>query len=105
MKNSMILMYVTHSDYNAASKLAHHLINSHLIACANIFPIKSIYKFKEKINEDNEVILILKTTKENEALTRKEIEKQHKYEVPCILTFEVSANESFFNFVKNEVIK
>jgi periplasmic divalent cation tolerance protein len=97
-----IFVYVTNPNEKEAKKIAMHLLRKRLVACTNTFPIKSHYLWKEKIENAKEVVLILKTRKENFEKVKKEIKKIHPYSLPCIIKFDVEANEDFENWIKKE---
>lgn len=100
----MILVYVTCKDTEEAKKISKNLLEKRLIACANMFPINSMYWWEEKMNEDEEVALILKTKKEKFGEIKKEIKKVHSYKVPCILSFDIKqCDEDFLNWIKKEI--
>ena len=78
------VVYVTAKDEEEAGKIAIHLLEKRLIACANMFPIKSLYWWKGKIERDDEVALIMKTQKRNTKNIISEVKALHSYDVPCI---------------------
>lgn len=88
-------LYVTAKDKSEALQISTHLLQQKLIACANIFPIESMYRWKKKIVQGKEVVLILKTIKSKVAAVREEIEKIHSYEIPCITEIDVKVNEKY----------
>ena len=99
----MIILYITCKNNEEASKIAKHLISKRLIACANIFPIKSIYRWKKKIVNDKEVALVAKTLKSKFNTVKKEVKKIHSYETPCITMLEARANRDFEKWIKGEI--
>ncbi|RLI92462.1 MAG: divalent-cation tolerance protein CutA [Candidatus Altiarchaeales archaeon] len=99
----MILIYITCREKSEARRISEHLLKKRLIACANIFPIESMYWWKDKINEEREFVVIAKTLEEKFDEIRGEIKKVHSYEVPCILKIEVEADEGFLEWVEGEV--
>jgi periplasmic divalent cation tolerance protein len=101
----MTIVYVTCKDEKEAVKISNHLIEKHLIACANLFPIKSIYRWKGKLVNDNETVIIAKTTNKNFKKVENEIKKIHSYETPCILKINASSNIEYDNWVKKEIKK
>ncbi len=96
-------LYVTAKDTEEAQRISKHLLQQKLIACANIFPVDSMYRWKGKIVEGKEVALLLKTTKNKVAAVRKEIEKIHSYEIPCITEIDVTVNEKFGKWMEKEL--
>jgi len=98
-----IFIYITTPNKKEAKKIARYLLKRRLIACANIFPINSLYWWKVKIVDDNEFVLIAKTIKNNFEKVKKEIEKIHSYKIPCIIKIPVSSNKKFFDWLKREI--
>ncbi|MES2906580.1 MAG: divalent-cation tolerance protein CutA [Pseudomonadota bacterium] len=80
------LLYITCADKTVAADLARLAISEKVAACANIISgMTAIYPWKGKIEESEEVVLLLKTQK---ALVQKLIafiEQHHPYNVPAIL--------------------
>ena len=101
----MISIYVTCKDEKEAVKISKHLLKKRLIACSNMFPIKSMYWWDKKVVNDDEIILLAKTANKNYEKIKKEVKKLHSYDVPCILKFNVEANKEYGNWVKEETIK
>ena len=97
-----IIIYVTHKSLEDAKKITSHLLNKKLIACANFFPIESCYFWKNNLENANEIVSILKTKTENWSIVSKEIKKLHPYEVPCIIKFNVEANEDYEKWIHKE---
>ena len=95
----MSLIYVTCKDQKEAKKIAAYLLKKKLIACANFFPINSMYWWKGKIQDDKEFLLLAKTTKKNASKVKKEVKKIHSYDVPCILEIDVDGNKEFIDWV------
>jgi periplasmic divalent cation tolerance protein len=99
---SLILVYVTNKNLSQAKELVNHLLKKKLIACANIFPIQSIYSWKNKIENSKEIVSLLKIKKENWNKLKKEIKKIHPYELPCIIKLNASANKDFNSWINQE---
>ena len=100
---SFIVVYITHATEKVATKVSNYLIEQKFVACANIFPIKSGYWWKDVIQSENEWVSIVKTTTENWIPLKNEVEKIHPYEVPCIMKIEVEANESYEKWIRESV--
>lgn len=81
----MIFIYSTFSKKAEAERVGEGLVKNKLAACVNIFPIDSIYWWKEKIIKDKEFAAIVKTKKENFKKVEKFILKHHSYTTPCII--------------------
>jgi periplasmic divalent cation tolerance protein len=99
-----IAIYVAHKDMNEAKKIAEHLIKNKFIACVNYFPMKSSNWWKGNIEDSEEIVTILKTKKENWEKVKSEIKNIHSYETPCIMKFDVEANEDYESWIKSECL-
>lgn len=96
---AFLLFYITHPDEATARRVSEHLVNKRLAACANIFPISSIYWWEGAIQQEGEWVTIVKTRLDLENELETEILKIHPYEVPCILRFEVRANKAYEQWI------
>jgi len=85
-----------------AKKIANHLLEKHLIACANFFPIESAYWWNGKIDCAHEIASILKTKSKNWEKVKAEVLRIHPYEVPCIMKIDVTANESYEAWIHSQ---
>lgn len=97
----MTLLYITCKDKKEAEKISMHLLKKRLIACANIFPIKSMYRWNRKIVNSAEYAFLAKTNSKNFKKAAEEIKKIHSYDIPCILSIEAKANKEYEKWVNN----
>jgi periplasmic divalent cation tolerance protein len=102
---NFILVYITNPTIEEARKIAKHLLEKKLIACANIFPITSLYWWEGKIADEKEFVLIAKTSEDNYEKVKNEVEKIHSYSTPCIIKIPVSSNKKYFDWLKTEIKK
>lgn len=66
------------------------LVESHLAACVNIVPgIRSIYEWQGRIENDEEVLMIIKTDDARFDELCERLRLAHPYEVPEILKLNV----------------
>ena len=98
-----IFLYIPCGTSEEAKKIARHLLNTKLIACANFFPVQSLYWGEGKIQEEAEVVLLLKTEKKKSAAVRKEVERLHSYSVPCIAQLPVTFNEKYGQWLLQQI--
>ena len=99
----MALVYITCRDKKEAEKISSRLLKKRLIACANIFPVKSMYWWKNKIVSENENAIIAKTSNKNFKKAAAEVKKLHSYEIPCILRINAAANKEYKEWAKKEM--
>lgn len=84
-------VHITAPDRAQAETLARALVDERLAACVNIVTqVRSVYRWDNQVQEDDEVLCLVKTRPELlEALSQRVV-ALHPYEVPEILAFEVS---------------
>src|SRR2546425_10222968 len=81
------MAYVTAPDLKTARLIARTVVERRLAACANLWPIESMYRWKGRLEEANEGVIVFKTRR---ALLQKLIatgREKHPYEVPCIVSY------------------
>jgi periplasmic divalent cation tolerance protein len=86
---------VTVPDDATAERLGRILVEERLAACANIVPgVRSIYRWQGEVQNDAEVLVVLKTTDtRGEELSRR-VAQLHPYEVPEVLLLEVGGGHT-----------
>ena len=95
------LVLTTAPSQEEARKLANTLVERRLAACVNILPkMDSIYRWKEKVEEAQEFLLLIKTTESAVENLREAIEELHSYEVPeCIVLPIESGSEAYLQWI------
>lgn len=97
------IVYITSSNEKEANNIVEHLLKKRLIACANLFPIKSIYQWDKKLVKEEEVGAILKTRRELVDEVIEEIKKLHSYDIPCIVSIPIKkGNKDFLSWISDE---
>ena len=77
-------------DKDRAAALARALVEEGLAACVNVVPgVTSIYRWEGRLQEDAEVLCLIKTRPAVFERARARILELHPYEVPEILAFAV----------------
>jgi periplasmic divalent cation tolerance protein len=99
----MILVYITNPTRKSAEKIAKFLLEKRLIACVNIFEIKSLYWWRNKIEKANEFVLIGKAVEKNYQKIKSEVKKIHPYKIPCILKIKTAANKEYLDWLEAEI--
>jgi periplasmic divalent cation tolerance protein len=90
MTDKRIVLTTAGSEEEAA-RIARHLVERGLAACVNIAPqVTSVYRWKDKVEEAREWLLMIKTTAGVFGQVRQAIADLHSYNLPeCIcLTIE-----------------
>lgn len=90
-EGDFVVVYTTVGSREDATEISRTLVCENLAACVQSTPIKSVYRWKGKLNEDDEILLACKTTKKNYAGVEKRIKELHPYECPEIIAVPVIA--------------
>ena len=85
------MLYFTAKDMTDAARIARHLLDRRLIACANVFPVRSLYRWKGKVVDETEAVAFCKTRRTSVRKAIAAAKKVHTYEVPCIVSYDMSA--------------
>ena len=90
-----ILVMMTASSREEASRLAEMLVGARLAACVQIMPeMESVYRWKGKVQREPEVLLLAKTIQACFAELEREVRALHSYETPEIIAVPVTAASS-----------
>src|SRR6185295_16052637 len=85
-----IVVLSTCDSEEQAKKVARHLVESRLAACVNILPAaRSVYRWKDKIEDAEEWLLVIKSRRDRFNALRDALLKMHTYEVPEVIALPV----------------
>jgi periplasmic divalent cation tolerance protein len=91
VKAGSVIALSTFPDQETANKIARELVESALVACANIVPsITSIYFWKDKVEEGAEALGIFKLTAARFDEFQKRLRALHPYDVPEIIRLNIA---------------
>jgi periplasmic divalent cation tolerance protein len=100
-KPKVIVVVTTVGTEEQALDIAQHLVRDGLAACVNILPaVRSVFRWKGKVNVDGEFLLMAKTVEANFEAVRAAMKELNAYELPEILGFPATfADEAFASWV------
>jgi periplasmic divalent cation tolerance protein len=88
---NVVVVMVTMSNQKEAARIAEHVIKARLAACAStIHTVHSTYWWEGKVMNDQESLVLIKTTSDKYDLLQETIQKLHSYKVPEILAIPVT---------------
>ena len=99
----MRLVLVTHPSKEHAERITRGVIDTKLAACVLVTDVKSFYNWEGKLNEDDEVVTILKTSTDKVDDLEEYIEANHDYDVPAIISFQANANQAYGNWLNDHL--
>ena len=84
------IVFCTIDSADAARDLARKLVRERLAACVNIIGnVTSVYKWEDRIEEDAELLLVIKTRDSRLQDLMDRVAELHPYDVPEILCWRV----------------
>ncbi|MBM3396481.1 MAG: divalent-cation tolerance protein CutA [Betaproteobacteria bacterium] len=90
--NHALLVVTNLPDRASDESLARQLVEQRLAACVNILTgCRSVYRWQEKLEEAEEVPVLIKTTQERLDAVQAFICAQHPYELPEIIAVPITA--------------
>ena len=102
-KKDAIIILITASSEEEATKIATTLVEEKLVACVNIIPkIHSIYWWEGKVCREDEVMLVSKSTKSLFPAIMDRVKSLHSYQVPEIISFPISEGlPEYLNWIQD----
>ncbi len=106
MTDKVVIM-TTAADLRECRKIARHLVEARLAACVNITQkVQSIYRWKGKVANDKEFLLLIKSTRELFSEIKAAISKVHSYTTPEIICLPIiDGSENYLQWVSDSVKK
>ena len=97
-------VYMTAGSIEEAKSIGQILVVQNLAACVNLLKnMTSIYKWEEKLEESQEIILIAKTRKTLMPKLIETVNSLHSYDCPCILELPIQGgNPDFLSWIKSQ---
>jgi len=100
------MAYVTAPDRATARDIARAVVDRRLAACANLWPVESVYRWHGKREETSEFVIVFKT---RAALLPKligEVHRLHPSEVPCIVSYPMGrALDEYLDWIDAETVQ
>ena len=99
-----IVIYCTVPNKKEGKEIAVALVENHLAACVNIMDkMESVFSWDGELNEEKEVLLMIKTKKELFDKVKPMIQKLHSYTVPEIIALPIiDADDTYLKWIDHE---
>ncbi len=104
MTNVRVVL-TTVGSKEVAEKLATQLVERRLAACINIVgPIRSVYRWRDKVHNEAEYLLVVKTTLAHAMRLQSAFHELHPYDLPeCVQLPIDGGSEEYLNWLSAEV--
>lgn len=98
-------IYITTGDKAQARDIGRYLVESRLAACVNIFDnMNSMYIWQDEFQDDQEAVLIAKTSQNRLNELIEAVKVRHTYECPCIVALPIAdGNPDFLTWIAQQV--
>ena len=88
-----VIVTTTCPSLEEAEKIARVVLADRLAACIQIYPVRSMYWWKDTIESENEFLLSLKSRRSFFDRLVLKIKEHHSYEVPEIIATDIEEVE------------
>lgn len=102
----MKIILSTTPNREEAQKIARHLVENKLAACVNIVPqVLSVYEWEGEIQNDEEALMIVKTSSKKAEQAKEAILELHSYSLPEIVFLTpTGGSEDYQNWLLKQVL-
>lgn len=102
-----IVVLITTPQTEESKKIADKLVREKIAACVNIIPqVNSMFWWENKVNNEPESLLIIKTTKNQLKKLITTVKEIHAYSVPEIIALPIiGGNEDYLKWIEESVEK
>ena len=87
-----LIVFTTFANEADAARVARALVEERLVACANLVPgARSIYRWKQGVQDEREVVVLMKTRKQDWTALLSRLHELHPYETPECVAVRIAA--------------
>ena len=91
------IVITTCGNADDAERIARALLERRLVACVNIIPgVRSLYRWQGKVEDDAELILLMKTTAEAVEALEPALAEIHPYDVPELVVLPIEGGAASY---------
>ncbi len=92
--DELIVVLSNTDSAESAARMARELVGKKLVACVNVVPgVRSFYRWKGKIAEDGEHLMVIKTRRSLFEQVRVCMRELHPYELPEIIALPLQGGD------------
>ena len=88
----MLIVFTTFADADDAARVVRVLVEERLIGCGNLLPgVRSLYRWEGKVQDQSEVMVLMKTRKQDWTALISRLHELHPYETPECIAVRIAA--------------
>jgi periplasmic divalent cation tolerance protein len=88
----LLLVFSTFANEADAARVVRVLVEERLIACGNLLPgARSIYRWKDGVADEREVVVLMKTRKQDWTALLSRLHELHPYDTPECIAVRLAA--------------
>ena len=95
------LIYITASSEKEALNIGKTLVSERLAASVNIIgPVRSLYWWEGEIHDEQEVVIVAKTSAALVSKLTKKVISMHSYMCPCVVSVPIeNGHQAFLDWI------
>ena len=93
----MLLAFTAFANAEDAARVVRVLVEERLIACGNLLPgVRSLYRWKGAVADASEVVVLMKTRKQDWPTLISRLHELHPYETPECIAVRIAAGAPMY---------
>lgn len=103
--SGVVVVLVTGPDADTLMALAGRIVGEGLAACVNLIPrVRSVYRWDGEVEQDDEALAVVKTTRPAIKALRDRVHELHPYDLPEFVVLAVeSGSDEYLGWVESSV--
>lgn len=102
----MLMVFTTFASEEDAARVVRTLVEERLIACGNLLPrARSLYRWQGEVADQSEVVVLMKTRKQDWTALLSRLHELHPYETPECIAVRIAAGAPKYLVVAFEAAK
>ena len=103
--NDAVVVLCTCAKQDEALRIANALLDERLVACVNVLPpLESVYRWHGKVETAQEILMLIKTTRQRFPALRDRLAELHTYDTPEIIALPIfDGSEKYLAWLREQV--
>ena len=94
--NDVVVVLCTAPNEETAQKLCVGMVEARLAACVATTPIRSVYRWQGRVEQEAEVQLVIKTVAEKIEALKTLVDSEHPYDVPELIVLPTAGGSQAY---------